>query len=265
MIKLKALIILQIMTMFFFACSMNYEDAKLAEELAEDIPSTILQNAVFSKVKNGYLASRIKAEEIRSFKNSNESEILKADFAEYNESGEVIAQGSADRMKYHFKTEDAELEGNIRGSSSRDNIGIEADSLKWKKEDKQITSNPDDFVTIKSESSTIRGTGFSANTGKKSFSFKGPVSGFYEDEAEEDQELQGSSGEGSVSAEDQSAEGKESNEISFAQALQEVKEKIKQELEKHKQEASSVIQEDENKEKNRENQLIPNQDDVNVE
>lgn len=174
------------------ACSLDYAQAEITEELSEEIPETVLTDFTHTVVENGRPVFVIAAERAENYTERKQTVLWDVTFAEYDSEGETLTEGVADRATFFTDTEDAELHGNISFYSSAEEGRIEAEYLEWNREERRLASNPTGPVLLENESgSRIRGTGFRADFTLKQIEFSGKtassesVRGSYVSEEEE--------------------------------------------------------------------------------
>ena len=174
------------------ACSLDYGQAEMTEELSDEIAETILTDFTHTVVENGRPVFVVSADRAENYTERKQTVLTDVTFAEYDAEGETITEGVADRAVFFTDTEDAELHGNISFYSAAEEGRIEADYLEWNREERQLTSNPSDAVLLENESgSRVRGTGFRADFTLKQIEFSGKtasseaVRGTYVSEEEE--------------------------------------------------------------------------------
>ena len=173
-------------------CTFDYEEARIAEDLEEAVPETILEDFTQVRIYDGIPEYRVYGDKAETFSKRNETIIEGVLFQEFDSEGELVTEGSADRIVFNSETEDAELSGNLEFFNSSEEAGVNADYLTWKNADKLLTGNDDDYTSlVKKDGSTIRGKGFSADLASKNISFRSDISGTWVDEEEEDEESAG--------------------------------------------------------------------------
>ena len=159
-------------------CSIDYDEAMIAEDLAEDIPDTILYDFTQVEVKEGKPLYRIQAEKAESFEKQYISNLTSVLFQEFDEEGEIITMGWADRVTYFTNTEDAEMEGNLAFHSKREEGSVSGEYLYWENETKILKSKTEYTVELEKDSgSNITGTGFEADFTTEHIIFTGKTEG----------------------------------------------------------------------------------------
>ncbi len=167
-------------------CSLDYREAILEEELAENIPEMVLVNFRHVVVKNGVKAAMVEAERAEDYSKKHEIMIRDVHFIEYSMDGSIVNEGWADRALYNEDTGDAVIEGDIFVKSNKQKGNIIAEKLYWKDKERELKGDPEEEVVMKKEDgSFVRGRGFIADFNTKSFRFLKDVSGRYEGKSNE--------------------------------------------------------------------------------
>ena len=167
-------------------CSIDYNEAMIAENLAEDIPDTILYDFTRVEVKDGKPLYRLQAEKAESFEKQYISNLTSVLFQEFDEEGEIITEGQADMVTYFTNTENAEMEGDLTFYSKREGGSVSGEYLFWENETKILKSKTEYTVELEKDSgSTITGTGFEADFTTEHIIFTGKTEGTWVDEEED--------------------------------------------------------------------------------
>ena len=162
-----------------FGCSLDYSDSDIIESLSEEIPYTIIYKYETTEIQNGSPILQIKADKAEVYDSKEETHLTNVDFYNYKD-GDVNNHGSSEIAILNMKSGDAELTGSIEIESIEDETALKAKSLYWNDEEKLLTSNPEDNVTVKDEEgSTLSGSGFSADIKRKTIQFEGKTEGEY--------------------------------------------------------------------------------------
>lgn len=171
----------------FGACSLDYDQVRVAEEISEDVPETIIYDFTHTVVRNGRRAFSIRADASQSFPDRNEQLMDGIYFVEFDTDEEVVTEGVADRAVLYTETENVEIYGSIEFYTKREESGLSADYLYWNNEDRVLTSDPDAPVTLeRDDGSQVEGVGFRADMKYKTMSFDRDVSGVYVTEDEDE-------------------------------------------------------------------------------
>ncbi len=164
----------------FSACSLNYNEARLAEDIAEETPETIMVNFTHTIVYDGKVWVRLEAERGETYGEKKQIVLTNVYFQEFDEEGELLNEGWADRAWFDTDSEDARLSGSISIYSVQDEAVIEAENLAWTGEGKKLAADPEDVVILKKEDgSFVEGKGFTADFRKKTLTFEAAVKGSY--------------------------------------------------------------------------------------
>ncbi len=169
------------------ACSLDYQE--LAEDLDENTPAVEMMGVRLVSVENGREHSRVEAERIADFDKLYKRTIEGGKFTEYDEPGDISAEGEAVLITIDTRTDNAVLEGHIRFNSVRDKATVSAEYLEWNDSDRLLSGNPAGEVLLeKEDGTTIRGTGFSADFPSRIFRFAGRASGIWKGSDKSDTE-----------------------------------------------------------------------------
>jgi LPS export ABC transporter protein LptC len=162
------------------SCSLDYESARLEEQMPERLPDTVATGLVHRVVKNSRTALELTADRAETWDAQHRTVIDGASFVEYDQAGAIAVKGSAGRVVFHTDTEDAEISGRVRVHSAVEEAGIETESLAWKSKPRLLTAPANDRVIITSDDgSRLEGTGFVGDFRRREFVFTGPVQGTY--------------------------------------------------------------------------------------
>lgn len=164
--------------LYFTSCRFDYEETIMAEDLAEEVPQTILKNFSQVMVKDSVPAFYIEAEESSTFDKKKETLFKSVLFMEYDEDGNVVTEGRADNAKMFNETESVELRGSLSFNSKREESSLNGEYLFWDNENSTLTGRDDDEIRIvDKDGSEISGKGFYANSKTKTIRFSSDVSG----------------------------------------------------------------------------------------
>ncbi len=175
---------LLVLSLLSTACSLDYQE--LAEDLDENTPAVEMLGVQLVSVENDREHSRVEAERLADFDKIYKRTISGGIFTEYDDQGEISAQGEADLISIDTRTDNAVLEGNIRFHSVRDKATVTAEYLEWTDSDRLLSGNPTGEVLLeKEDGTTIRGNDFSADFPSRTFRFAGRSSGIWTGTTEE--------------------------------------------------------------------------------
>ena len=161
------------------ACSFDYTAAGTgAEQLAEQVPETVLTGATHTVVRDGRVVAQIHAVLIENYPRSGRAVLEGVRYSEFDRAGNVVAAGSAERAVYLTASEDAELAGTIELRSETQEAVLRAEALRWDSERRRLSSGPQQMVEVaRDDGSQVRGAGFQAELRTKTIRFAAPVTG----------------------------------------------------------------------------------------
>jgi LPS export ABC transporter protein LptC len=166
------------------ACALDYEEGRVAEEIAEEVPTTRLVNAEITAIREGTLV--VTAGLLESYPKQDRQILEEITFLERGPDGEIRLEGRASRAVHHLDTDDIELQGEIFFHSAVEEATIESEFLYWDEEADILRSEPDGSVRLSEEDGTsIEGEGFRADGRRRTVSFEGGVEGTIVTEAGE--------------------------------------------------------------------------------
>lgn len=167
------------------ACSLDYEDAIVSEEMLESIPDTILYKLEHNLVRDGKIIATLEADYAEQFEKKSETYLESIHFREFDSEGEIVNEVFAEAALYHSDTENAEAMGELYINSIREEAEMFAQNLTWKKEERLLIGIPDEQVLLrKDDGSELAGYGFRADFRHKEIEFRGSARGtfVYEEE-----------------------------------------------------------------------------------
>jgi len=170
-----------IFLLIFAGCSLDYEEAGIAEDIAEEIPETVFIDFTHTIVDSGRRWVVLEAERAESYPKRKEVVLDKVSFREYDEQGEIVISGKADGAVFYTDSENATLAGGIFIYSAPEEAGLYAESLTWTREGRILESGGEDPVLMrKDDGSFMEGRIFRADLRRKEFRFAAGVNGRYE-------------------------------------------------------------------------------------
>ena len=174
--------------MLIGGCSFDYEQARVAEDLSENIPNSIIRNYTYVDVRPRTSSLRIYAGEARMYHTSRRTELQDVFFQEIDPEGKVITEGEADRAIIDTRSDNVELFGAIRCAEARQEAEISAEYLFWNNESRLLEGKRNGEVLIeKADGTRISGKGFSIDTSSRTMEFRSPVEGTYVFTEDEDE------------------------------------------------------------------------------
>src|SRR5690554_3716608 len=102
-------LIIALASLVFAGCSIDYESGTFSEDLAEEVPDTIIFSFTHTVVRGETPLFRITAERAESYEAKQETRLTDVSFREYAADGEVITEGTADSAVFFTDTENARI------------------------------------------------------------------------------------------------------------------------------------------------------------
>jgi LPS export ABC transporter protein LptC len=171
----------------FSACSLDYDQARLAAEISEDTPDTVLFDVTHTIVRNGSPRFVVEAGRVETFGERRRQYLYEVRFTELAADGSVRTDGTADYAEYQTDTEDFELTGGLRFYSAEEDAWLTADYLFWDSDERTLTSDPGEAVALqRGDGTSIQGRGFVAEMGRSVIRFEDGVSGTLVEEEQRD-------------------------------------------------------------------------------
>lgn len=162
--------VLSVMLVVLSGCSLDY-GAAMAEDLAADVPDTVVVGFSHTVVEDGSPKFRLEAARGESYQAQKKMKLTGVRFVEYAD-GEATAEGRADSAVFFTDTESAELSGSVRFRSATDGVTVESGYLEWDGEARVLKSRAETVTTLSDDDGTsLSGSGFGADAARRSFSF----------------------------------------------------------------------------------------------
>ena len=159
-------------------CSFDYGGDAGPEQLADEVPETVLTGVTHTVVRDGRRVAQIKARQVENFPAGGRAVLSDVRYVEYDDGGAVAATGRADRAVYYTESEDAEVAGAVELRSVSQEASLTAEELHWDHHGRLLSTGPEQVVAvIRDDGSRVQGAGFEAELRDKTISFSGPVSG----------------------------------------------------------------------------------------
>jgi hypothetical protein len=170
------------------SCSLDYNPARLEEEIAAEIPDTVLIDFRHTVVSGDHVWVVLEARRAETYEKRGEIVLEGVRFREYNSQGELVSEAFADRAVYHNDSEDASAGGSIRIYSPKEEASLFAESLVWTREGKHLEADPNAVVRLEREDgSYVEGRGFSADFRRRRLQFDEGAEGRYVWEEDEEE------------------------------------------------------------------------------
>lgn len=175
-VKIAALVTIISSLLLVSGCALDYDEGRVAEEIAEEVPTTRLVNAEITVIRDGTLV--VTASLLESYPKQDRQILEEITFLERGPDGDLRLEGRASRAVHHLDTDDIELQGEIYFHSAVEEASIESDFLYWDEEADILRSEPEGTVRLSEEDGTsIEGRGFRADGKRRTVSFDSGVSG----------------------------------------------------------------------------------------
>ena len=161
-------------------CSLSYEEARVNEQMAPEIPDTVMIGFTHTVVEEGRVWVRLSARRAEGYDQSKRIVLDEVSFQEFDRQGSLATEAAADRAVYHSESEDAEVTGSILIRSPQEKATLTAESLSWIKEGRRLSSGPGQGVRLaKEDGSFLEGRGFQADFRRRRLEFSEGASGGY--------------------------------------------------------------------------------------
>jgi LPS export ABC transporter protein LptC len=167
------------------SCSLDYEQARMAEDLPGETPETVLIDFTHTVVSDGRVWVILKADRAESYSDREEIALEGIYFREFDGQGNLITEAQADRALFHTGSEDASVAGSIVIYSPKEEAALKASQLTWTREGRRLKAAAEQTVRLeKDDGSFVEGRGFSADFRRKKLGFASRVRGSYVREEE---------------------------------------------------------------------------------
>jgi len=161
-------------------CSLDYEEARVAQDMSAGIPDTVMTSFRHTVVTGGRVWVRLEAERAESYVKSKRIVLSGVRFEEYDSAGELVTEGRADRAVFFTDSENAEVSGGIRIRAPGEKAALSAGRLVWTKEGRRLEGGAGELVQIaKDDGAFISGRGFRADFRRRRLEFAEGVTGRY--------------------------------------------------------------------------------------
>jgi LPS export ABC transporter protein LptC len=161
-------------------CALDYEEARVAEGIAAEIPDTVMINFRHTVVSEGKVWVKLAAGRAESFGKRKEVVLHEVSFQEYDAAGTLVTEARADRAVFNVASEDATATGSILIRAPEEEASLSAGSLSWTKEGKRLAGGSAETVRLqKEDGSFVEGRGFKADFRRRRLEFGSAVRGRY--------------------------------------------------------------------------------------
>jgi LPS export ABC transporter protein LptC len=172
------LIMLLMTASLLASCSFNYGEQDNETSVLPDISMT---NMNYVRVEDGRPTVRFSAKSADRYEGSRSMELFDYSFEQYNkQTGEADATGTGGKAKIEMETRNVIMEEGVSVQVESEDMMIDTRTLRWSNGPKELSSPEDSPVHIRDPDGTdFIGSGFSANTKKRTWEFTAGVSGTY--------------------------------------------------------------------------------------
>jgi LPS export ABC transporter protein LptC len=179
-------VMLAVVLLSCLSCSLDYEQARVAESIPGQIPETILFDFTHTVVSGGRVWVILEAERAETYGDRNEIVLQGVFFREYDQEGNLQTEARAEQAVFATDSEDATVSGSIQIYSHDEQASLQARSLSWVREGKSLVADDGQTVRLqRDDGSYVEGEGFSADFRRKRLEFSSRVRGSYVREEEE--------------------------------------------------------------------------------
>lgn len=164
--------------MLLAGCSFDYRSTELDEELAEEVPNTVLNGVEHTVMSGDRVTAVLRIDRVESYDERDLLILSGIHFTEFDADGLVITEAWAERAEYRSKTGDARAEGSVVVSSERADARITATGLNWSDAERILTGDEGEEVVLeRGDGSRLTGVDFEADVARRIVRYLGPVSG----------------------------------------------------------------------------------------
>ena len=159
-------------------CSFDYRSTELDDELAEEVPNTVMNGVEHVVMSGDRLTAVLRIDRVESYRERDLVILSGIHYTEFDADGLVTTEAWAERAEYRSETGDARAEGSVVVSSDREDARISATGLNWSDSERILTGDDGAQVVLEwGDGSRLDGTGFEADVARRIVRYLGPVSG----------------------------------------------------------------------------------------
>jgi LPS export ABC transporter protein LptC len=187
--KLFLMPLLCLAVFLFGRCTFDYGDAAPKNDDQADI---VMENVEYVRMRDGDPVVRFRAQQAERYEERQAMELQNFSFEQFYDHGsEVNATGSAGSGLVELDSGNIQLERSIIIAVDSEDITIETDRLSWEDENRILAGSDEHRVDIqRSDGTVFSGTGFTADSRRRTWSFTGGVEGSYVDTEIEEEETE---------------------------------------------------------------------------
>jgi LPS export ABC transporter protein LptC len=169
----------------FGRCTFDYGDAASQKDDQADI---VMENVEYVRMRDGDPVVRFRAQQAERYETRQAMELQNFSFEQFYDHGSGInATGAAGSGLVELDSGNIQLEQGIIIAVEDEDITIVTETLSWEDEKRILAGSDEHRVNIqRSDGTVFSGTGFSADSRRKTWSFTGGVEGSYVDKDLED-------------------------------------------------------------------------------
>jgi LPS export ABC transporter protein LptC len=172
--------VLVLLQLLFVSCSLDYEQARVAESIPGQTPETILIDFTHTVVSGGRVWVVLEAERAETYSERKEIVLEGVYYREYDEEGNLLTEAQAEKAVFSTDSEDATVSGSIVIYSPEEQAALQASRLSWTREGRRLVADDGQTVRLqKDDGSFVEGQGFSADFRRRKLEFSSRVRGSY--------------------------------------------------------------------------------------
>jgi len=170
---------LLLLVLLLTACSFEYDTAY---EEDED-PDMIMDMVDYVRIEDGNPIIRLRADQVRRYEAKHIMEMDLFNFNQFNAAPEDVKEipginvrGNGGNARIETDTNNFSMKNGVFFEVKSEDITLETEELSWQDSDRRLAA-PGKLTITRSDGTTLEGTGFSADTRKKSWEFETDVDG----------------------------------------------------------------------------------------
>jgi len=169
----------------FSSCSLKYSESVNSEDR---VPEFVFENTSMIRYEDNKPTLEISADVLEQYKDSNSTYAKNISFKNYDKEGKLSTEGFCGLLYADTDAKIYELYDDINLYNVEEKMRFYANSLMWNERTEQLIGGRGDMVKVEKEDTVIRGSGFTASSISKTFSFRGNIIGSIETTEEEKKE-----------------------------------------------------------------------------
>ena len=182
----KARLFLVLLQLLLISCSLDYEQARVAQRIPGQTPETILIGFTHTVVTGDRVWVILEADRAETYSERKEIVLEGVYYREFDEEGNLLTEARAEEAVFSTDSENATVSGSIVIYSPEEQAALQANRLSWTREGRRLVADDGQTVRLqKDDGSFVEGQGFSADFRRKKLEFASRVRGSYVWEEEE--------------------------------------------------------------------------------